>query len=111
MKRVTRKIKQKPISERINVTLPFELHDWSETLTFNQITDTIFIVGQFLNNDEHPMFTPHDLELIKDWMTKNDIRKFLRAKEVALAAQEAEMERQFFAQEIMQTPYRRPSSH
>lgn len=111
MKRVTRKTRQRPIAERINVTLPFELHDWSETLTFTQITDTLFIVGQFLNNDEHPMFSPSDLELIKDWMTKNDVRKFLHAKELAIAAQEAEMERQFFAQEIMQTPYRRPSSH
>lgn len=93
------------------MTLPFELHDWSETLAFDQIMDTLFIIGQFMNNKKHPMFTPKDLQLVKNWFTKNDLGKFLRAKDLAIETQEAEFEREMYAREIIATPYRRPSSH
>lgn len=97
--------------KKIDVKLSFELHDWSETLTFNQISDTLFIVGQFLNNEEHTMFAEKDLSEIQSWLAKNDVNNFLRAKTVALSVLQAEQENRMFAQEISKLPYRRPSSH
>ena len=110
-----RTAKRTPIhrkGHKINVTLPFELHDWSETLSFTQITDTLFVVSRFLNHpDKRSQFSEADLEIIKDWFTKNDIEIFLHAQTTAQAAYEIEMEKEMFAQEVIQTPYKRPMSH
>jgi hypothetical protein len=104
-----KKTTQKRVT-KINVSLPLELHDWSETLSFEQITDTLFIVGQFLNNDK-ARFLETDIPRIEKWFEKNEISQFIKAKEMAMIAQEAEMEREIYAREIMAQPYRRPMSH
>jgi hypothetical protein len=97
-------------AKKIRIALPFELHDWSETLSFEQISDTLFIVGQFLNNDK-ARFLETDIPRIEKWFEKNEISRFIKAKEMAMIAQEAEMERELYAREIMAQPYRRPMSH
>lgn len=86
------------------------MHNWSETLSFEQINDTLFIIGQFLNNDK-ASFLESDVKVIEKWFKVNEIGRFIKAKEMALLAQEAEMEREIYAREIMAQPYRRPMSH
>ena len=79
-------------------------------MSFNQINDTLFIIGQFLNN-EKAEFLASDIKTIEKWFESNEVNKFVKAKEMALLAQEAEMEREIYAREIMAQPYRRPMSH
>ena len=102
---------QKSNESLVNITLAFKLFDWSETLTFDQIMDTLFVIGQFINNEKHPMFTEKDIKIIKAWLSKNSIDQFLQAKETALLAYENELNKELFAKEIMSTPYKHSRSH
>ena len=95
----------------IHVSLPFELHDWSESLTFNQINDTLFVVGQYLNDNKDSLLTKKNMKLVESWLKKNDIDRFVQAKETSLTVMAAEQEREMFARSIMATSYKRPSSH
>lgn len=95
----------------INVTLPFELNNWSDSLTFDQISDTLFIIGKYINSEDHSMFTYGDLCKIQDWLATNNIEKFLAAKEAAVISQIKQMELEEYARDIMSYPVRRASSH
>ena len=93
------------------IKLPFELHDFSEELSFDQIMDTLFILGQYKNNADHKMFNQRDLPSIKEWLTRNNINDFLEMKNIALEAQaKVEQEKQY-VREIMQMPVSRERWH
>jgi len=98
-------------SHVISITLPCELYEWSETLTFDQISDTLFAIDLFVNNDDHSMFSPKDLETVQNWMERNDFMKFVQAKELALVAHNTMLENEIFAREISNMPLRIPRSH
>jgi hypothetical protein len=84
--------------------LPFKLCDFSETLTFDEITETLFVVAKYINNDDHSMFDEKDVSLIENWLTKNDVNKFFEAKVRAIHAQALLDEAKYFAEDVMQTP-------
>ncbi len=93
------------------VKLDFELHDFSSTLSFDEIMDTLFIIGQYINHEKHDMFNKRDIPAIESWLKRNDLNDFFQAKQEALMAQaEADREKQK-AKEIMRTPYRKESWH
>ena len=106
-KQPTRTIKP---TKRCIIKLPFELHDYSETLTFDQVMDTLFIVGQYLNNEDHSMFLSKDIPAVQEWLRRNDINKFFTAKHAALQAQAKIDESKEFAREIMNLPVEKRES-
>ena len=92
--------------------LQFELHEFSESLSFDQIMDTLFIVGQYLNDPEHSAFNKKDIPTVEKWLETNQIERFFQAKHNALMAQAIEDEKVEAVREIMQTPIgRRESWH
>ena len=87
-----KKRKKYKSGKTFTVKLDFELHDFSPTLSFDEIMDTLFIVGQYINHDKHDMFSKKDVPAIEDWLKRNDLDKFFKAKQEALMAQaEADM--------------------
>lgn len=95
----------------INITLPCSLYDWSETLTYDQICDTLFAVNLYVNNDDHSMFSKTDLTLMEQWMKRNDFVRFLKARELASEAYHKTLENEMFAREISKMPLKIPMSH
>ena len=103
---------EKTSKNKVNLTIAFDLCDYSETLTFEQISNTLFVVACYLNNiDNLSAFTEEGIKQVQDWLTKNDINKFLDAKEAAYIIEEAEYSKKLFAKEIAGIKYKHPSSH
>ena len=102
-----KKAKRYKSGKTLIVKLPFELHDYSEMLSFDQIMDTLFIVGQFINNTEHQMFSKSDIPAIQEWMERNDVDLFFNAKRIALQAQAKVDEDKHVVRELMQMPIHR----
>lgn len=98
------------VSRRCIIKIPFELNDYSEALTFDQIMDTMFIIGQYMNNPDHSVFAAEDIPAIEDWLVRNDIKKFIVAKQTALFAQAKLDESKEYAKEIMNMPLERKES-
>lgn len=95
----------------LNVKLDFDLCDFSSDLSFDELMNTIFVVGQYINHETHDMFNKKDIPAIEAWLERNDLEDFFKAKQDALQAQfDVDMEKQK-AKEIMRTPYRKESWH
>jgi len=105
-----KKAKKYSSGKEFTLKLDFELHDFSNELSFDQIMDTLFIVGKYLNNEDHSIFNKKDIPAIEEWLTRNDLNKFFRAKQVALQAQfKADCEKEA-VKEIMNMPLSRKES-
>lgn len=106
-KKKTRKIQEsktknteESISNKIiTINRQHELHDWSDKLTFKQLSETIYIVGTYF--DEPELLSEEDKAEIVNWLLRNDIEKFLKYKDAALREQAALYEEQLYAREIM----------
>ena len=107
----TKKLKKNNAGKTFTIKLDFELHDFSTELSFDQIMDTLFIVGQYIKNSKHDMFNKKDLQAIEAWLERNDLNEFFAAKRNALQAQAAVEEQKQAAKEIMRMPYKKESWH
>lgn len=105
---MTQKKFEKPV---IKVTIPYTLHDWSESLTFDEIEDTLFLIGIYHDEKYSSSLTRQDKSRISDWLKKNDVNTFIKAKELASLAYNTALENEMYAAEIIGTPYKRPRSH
>ena len=95
----------------LSVKLAFDLCDYSDTLSFDEVMNTLFVIGQYINNTDHRMFNKKDLPTIEAWLERNDIEKFFLSKRAALEAQyKLDFEKQK-AKEIISTPYKKESWH
>lgn len=103
----TKKIESKEVSVRLRV----KLSEWSETLTFDEIDDTLHLVDLYLNGKDPETFTPEGRKTIESWMERNDFRKFAAARQNAIAVQLKHDEDVAYAQEIMGIDYKIPMSH
>ena len=106
-----KKAKNYKSGETFVLKLPFELHDFSELLSFDQVMDTLFIINQYTHNTEYSMFEERHIEAIREWFTRNDINKFKEAKKRALVAQTLLEQEKNTAKEIIQMPFRKESWH
>ena len=98
-------------SKEISVVLKVQLSDWSETLTFEEIDDTLHVIDLYFNGKDKNVFTPEGRKDIEEWLTRNDFKKFAQARATALVVQERLEENLAYAQEIIGTPYKIPMSH
>lgn len=94
----------------MTIVSEIKLSDWSETLSFDEIEATLFLVGLYLNK-EYNRFSPEGLKEMEAWMTRNDAKKFAAAHDNALIVQEKLEEDLAYAQELIGMPYRIPMSH
>jgi hypothetical protein len=97
----TKETKQEePESSRtIAINRKHELHEYSEKLTFKQLSETIYIVGTFF--DEPSLISEEDAEYIRQWLRRNEVSKFLTAKDAALQEQALLYEEEMYAKELM----------
>lgn len=95
----------------IKVTIPYTLHDWSESLTFDEINDTLFLIGMYTDEEYKQALSTSDRTRIEQWLKKNDVKTFMRAQELASIAYNTALENEVYAQEIIGMPYKRPRSH
>ena len=86
------------------------LCDWSETLSFEEIEDTLFLVGLYLNKD-YSRFTQEGLKKMESFVKRNDLKKFAEAHNAALDVQEQLEDDLAYAQDIMSMPCKIPMSH
>ena len=63
-----------------------------------------------MNNPDHSVFAAEDIPAIEDWLVRNDIKKFIVAKQTALFAQAKLDESKEYAKEIMNMPLERKES-
>lgn len=102
---------QKKSNPVISVKIDYTLHDWSESLSFDDINDTLFLIGLYHDPNYVNALSASDRALIEKWMTKNDVNKFIKAKELAYMAYGESLEKEQFAAEIIGMPYKRRLSH
>lgn len=95
----------------IPVTLPCELHEWSETLTYEQISDTLFAVNVYLSSEHPDAITDNDKKVIDAWLNKGNLDKFLTAKNRARIEYQSLLEKEAFVQDIMSQDIKYPMSH
>lgn len=65
----------------IEIIIPVkaELHDWSESLTYDQLTSTAQAISMYLNDESiKENLTKKSISQIERWLKKNDITKFFR---------------------------------
>ena len=105
---MTRKKFDKPV---IAITIPYTLHDWSESLTYEEIDDTLFLIGIYHDEKYKNSLTRQDKAHISYWLKKNDVNIFMKAKELAALAYDTALENEIYARELIGTPYKRPMSH
>lgn len=107
----TQKIKTKKNKEVLSVKLAFDLCDYSDTLSFDEVMSTLFVIGQYVNNTDHRMFNKRDLPIVEAWLERNNIDKFFLIKMAALEAQSKLEHEKQKAREIISTPYKKESWH
>ncbi|MCI4435589.1 MAG: hypothetical protein JHC33_02090 [Ignisphaera sp.] len=105
---MTRKKFEKSV---ISVTLPYTLHDWSDSLTYDEIEDTLFLIGIYTDDKYVDSLSSKDKIRISAWLKKNDVSTFLKAKELASIEYIKTLENETYAAEIIGTRYKRPLSH
>jgi hypothetical protein len=110
-KELTPSVSEVKRAKSIDITLACTLYDWSETLTFDEIQDTLFAVDLYVNNEDHSMFTSEGLQEMEAWMKRNDFVKFVNASELGRIAQERYNESLAFAQEISNIPLKIRMEH
>ena len=104
--------KQKTLEAvRVHITLPSDLYDYSELLTFDQLADTLFAVNMYLNNEDKSMFTEEGKRAMETWLSKNNVEVFRKAKQAAMVAQHELLEKEFYVKDIMSMPTRTFMSH
>ena len=106
-----KKIMIKKPNKIANIKLAFSLCDYSDTLSFDEVMSTLFIVGQYVNNTDHKMFNKKDLPIIESWLERNNIDNFFLIKMAALEAQAKLDKEKQKAKEIISTPYKKESWH
>lgn len=112
MKKRTKKPIQVPqTTQQVNAILSLNIYDWSETLTFQQLSDTVMAVNTYLMPSVSFKIAETDREKVKDWLQKNDLKKFASALMEAAEAQQVLALEEAYAKDIQQYPARRRLSH
>lgn len=109
-----KKSQKKEIKEDLNidVVIQYKLHNWSETLTYDEIQDTLFVVRLYSDKtNPESTFNPSDRIKIENWLKINDITKFIKASDSAARVYSTMLENEMYAREIIGMAYKHPSSH
>lgn len=100
-KKKIQKLIQKPF-DTVTIARTYQIHNWRDGLTFEQLMETLYVVGSYLENSA--WVAPEDEKIIQEWMANNSMQKFLEAKDLAmtiqLEAEEMEEELQRTASDI-----------
>jgi hypothetical protein len=104
-------VNPKKNKEVLSVKLAFDLCDYSDTLSFDEVMSTLFVVGQYVNNTDHRMFNKKDLPIVESWLERNNIDKFFLIKMAAIEAQSKLDREKQKAKETISTPYKKESWH
>lgn len=103
--------KKQSNSLEIQVTIPYRLHTWSESLTFDELNDTLFLIGIYADPEYPKALSPADRKRVEKWLKNNDVNAFIKSKELASMAYGQTLENELYAAEIMGMPYKRAVSH
>lgn len=107
----TPKMKTKHKSVSINITLSYTLHSWSDSLTYDELNDTLFLLGIYLDDTNQDAINSKDKKLIEHWLTTNDIEKFISSRDAATKAYATMLENEMYAKDVIGMKYHHPRSH
>ena len=108
-KKEPKKVIPKITSSVIDVTRKYTLHNWSDTLSFEQLVETLYVIGSYL--EDPAVVCPEQALIIEQWMSANDMKKFLDAKDRALIVMGEQLEHEMAAKDIMSFPISKHKWH
>ena len=102
---------KKLVSHCVDVTYSFDLYEWSELLTIDQLEETIVVIESYLRPDRITVFSPSDILIIEGWLSRNSLDKFKEQFEACLRAYENELMHIEKTKDIMRYGKKKQMSH